>query len=942
MARGLVERRVELGQISDAVGIASGGEGAVLLIEGSIGVGKSALLNAVRDAGGRAGLRVLTARGGEVERGLGWGVARDLLVPAVSDLDTVKRERLFSGAAARAGAVLGIAGMRQALPPEGSLATAIHALYWLLVGMTATGGVVLAVDDVHWSDDASLRWLAYVAPRLEGLPVLLALAIRDGDEGAAAARDALIGSSAPEFVLRPRALSAEGAAELTRELVRRRAEPEFVDACFEATAGNPLLLTQLARALKAEGLDPSRATAATLSRFDLSDVARSVLVRISRLAPEASQVAAGASVLGTGARLGDISRLLELDEPSSLAAADALVTAGIFSSGTPIEFVHPIVRDAVYEDIPPHLRSELHLRASRELERTGRSEASATQLLSVAPGDDPAIAEALEAGAEAAMERGAAGSAVLYLRRALEEGGDRPTTARLHHRLGTAAVRAGYFEEGFAALYRAAETETDVWRRAAVAVELGSRLAVIGTGQATPFLKRMVAELADHREAAAMVEGVYLAIALMWAEEAEAAVARLRELYGRRGEHTNSPLLLAALATATIGAGDEPVETLIELAERAHREGVIEFQPMQHVTYVGSALVRAEAFEAAEKFCDEAMRHAQDRGGPLASAFVLWCRSGLNLRRGDIAGAEADARSAIDQLGQHGILQTWMLALLAEPLVERDRATEALELLDQAPAVPEAVKSNWPVFEYRAVRAHVLHALGNPAAAADELDACNATYFAASPACLRSKAAAALVHHALGHSELAEDLAAENLKAARRFGAMGTTGIALRSMGVVTEGEAGLQHLRESEAMLAQSGLRLEHARTELELGAALRRAGRRADARKALGRAYASARACGGLRVARLAAEELRVAGARPRRDELHGRDVLTASELRVARLAADGRSNAQIAQELYVTLRTVETHLTHAYQKLDINRRAELPKALETTVPTADKSAA
>lgn len=481
-----------------------------------------------------------------------------------------------------------------------------------------------------------------------------------------------------------------------------------------------------------------------------------------------------------------------------------------------------------------------------------------------------------------------------------------------------------------------------MWLRAAVAVELGSRLGMIGTGQATPFLKRMVAELADHPEAAGMVEGFHLAIALMWAEQAEAAVARLRELYGRHGEGTNNPLLLAALATATVGAGDEPVETLTELAVRAHREGVIGFQPVQHVTYVGSAMVRAEAFEAAEKFCDEAMRDAQDRAGPLATAFAVWCRSGLSLRRGDVAGAEADARSAIDLLDQHGILPTWMLALLAEPLVERDRATEALELLDRAPAVPEAVKSNWPVFEYRVVRAYALQALGNHAAAADELDACNATYFAASPACLRSKAAAALSHHALGHSQLARDLAAENLTAARRFGAMGVVGIALRTMGVVTQGEPGLQHLRESEAVLAQSGLRLEHARTQYELGAALRRAGRRADARKALGRAYASARACGGLRVARLAGEELRVAGAHPRRDELRGRDVLTASELRVAQLAADGRSNAQIAQELYVTLRTVETHLTHAYQKLDIQRRAELHTALETTGPTSDKTTA
>ena len=161
-------------------------------------------------------------------------------------------------------------------------------------------------------------------------------------------------------------------------------------------------------------------------------------------------------------------------------------------------------------------------------------------------------------------------------------------------------------------------------------------------------------------------------------------------------------------------------------------------------------------------------------------------------------------------------------------------------------------------------------------------------------------------------------------------------------MGVVTGGEAGLQHLKESEAVLSGSGLRLEQARTQFELGAALRRAGRRADARKALGRAFALARECGGLRVARQATEELRVAGARPRRDSLRGRDVLTASELRVAQLATDGKTNAQIAQQLFVTLRTVETHLTHAYQKLDINRRTELQAALDRSSAADEKSPA
>ena len=119
---------------------------------------------------------------------------------------------------------------------------------------------------------------------------------------------------------------------------------------------------------------------------------------------------------------------------------------------------------------------------------------------------------------------------------------------------------------------------------------------------------------------------------------------------------------------------------------------------------------------------------------------------------------------------------------------------------------------------------------------------------------------------------------------------------------------------------------RLEHARALVDLGAALRRANRRADARAPLRRALDLADRGGMRRLARRARHELRAAGARPRRTALSGIAALTPAEHRVAALAADGHSNREIAQRLYVTTRTVETHLTHAFQKLDITSRAEL----------------
>ena len=135
--------------------------------------------------------------------------------------------------------------------------------------------------------------------------------------------------------------------------------------------------------------------------------------------------------------------------------------------------------------------------------------------------------------------------------------------------------------------------------------------------------------------------------------------------------------------------------------------------------------------------------------------------------------------------------------------------------------------------------------------------------------------------------------------------------------------------------MLESSQAPLEHARTLADLGAALRRAGRRAEAREQLRTSLDLAHRLGGIAVANRAREELTIAGARPRRDALRGRDALTPSELRVALLAADGRTNRQIAEALFLTLRTVETHLTSSYSKLNISSRRELAEALEGTEP-------
>ena len=196
------------------------------------------------------------------------------------------------------------------------------------------------------------------------------------------------------------------------------------------------------------------------------------------------------------------------------------------------------------------------------------------------------------------------------------------------------------------------------------------------------------------------------------------------------------------------------------------------------------------------------------------------------------------------------------------------------------------------------------------------------------------RAEAALTHLALGDRAQARRLAGEQLQLARAFGQPRTLGVSLRACGLVKGGETGLAMLADAVTTLEHSPARLELARALSDHGAALRRAGQRIRARSELERALDLAHRLGARRIAQHARAELIAAGAKPRRDAITGRDALTAAELRVARLAADGLSNREIAQALFITTNTTKAHLSSVYRKLQITRRDQLADALTSVL--------
>ena len=232
-----------------------------------------------------------------------------------------------------------------------------------------------------------------------------------------------------------------------------------------------------------------------------------------------------------------------------------------------------------------------------------------------------------------------------------------------------------------------------------------------------------------------------------------------------------------------------------------------------------------------------------------------------------------------------------------------------------------------------------------PASALDDLLAAGELFVrlrSPSPTTAPWRSDAALARLALGAQAEARVLAAEEVALAEAFGAPRALGVALRAAGLAEDGKRGIELLRQAVGVLEGSAARLEHARAMADLGAALRRAGHRVESREILRPALDLAHRCGALALSERTRTELIAAGGRPRRLVLSGLDSLTPSERRVAQLAAAGLPNREIAQHLFITTRTVEGHLTHAYQKLDITSREQLPATLanptvETTAPAA-----
>jgi DNA-binding CsgD family transcriptional regulator len=597
------------------------------------------------------------------------------------------------------------------------------------------------------------------------------------------------------------------------------------------------------------------------------------------------------------------------------------------------------VRASIYAELSPYERSRAHRRAAHALAETGaEGDRVALQLLASEPGGDGWAAEVLRDAGRRAHARGAPDVAAFYFERAVAEPPADGRRAELLVELARAEYAAGD-THGLASLRKALELTPDPRRRAEVSLELARGLAgMLELEQAAKVVEDALADLGDaDPELSEQLDAQLLAACVPAPSLLGRVFDRFMSLV-RDPSGVSDPLVLALLAGATT-AMIEPAAKGAELAERAlaGQSPSLEDDPGV-ITYAFTAIAAAGRLERALGVAEGAHAEARRRGAVPALCMASMLRAHALVRLGRLPAAEADSRYALENMHEDVVLPIpAVVAPLIDVLVERGELAEAEALLERYALegeIPDLLATG-PLLESRA-RLHMARSRVDEAIA--DLRECGRrqrTWMVRNPGGIAWRAPLALALAAAGQPKEGLKYAQREVELAREFGVPRALGIALRAAGLIEGGELGIDVLRQAVSVLASTPAELEHARALTDLGAALRRNGERSAAREPLQAAIDLSRRCGALGLAERAHTELVATGARPRRLVFSGVDSLTASERRVAEMAAEGQSNREIAQALFVTEKTVETHLSHAYRKLDISSRSELPAALSAGIP-------
>ncbi len=946
----LVGRARELSEIEAALNRLAAGEPWLVQVVGEPGIGKSRLLAELSRLGEDRGWLVLDGRAAEFEQDVPFGLVVDALNDYLGSLEGPVVRALDDELLSELGAVfpsLARHGGTGAGGSEGAGRYRLHyAIRRVLERLAARTPMLLALDDVHWADAASVEVLTHLLRRFRG-PLLTAVAYRPAPTRLLHALEAAMPAGAATRI---------ELAPLTTADVRQMLPPDVDEATgrllHRETGGNPFYIEQLVRAGQtgpAPGLGVADDARGAVPRA----VTAAIHQELQGVSEDARVILQAAAVAGESFEPELVSAIAERNPAPTLRALDELLAVDVIrptEAPRRFRFRHPIVRRAVYDGAPPGWRIGAHARAAQALHA---SHAPARVLAhhvenSAAVGDEAAIALLTQAGREAAPRAPeTAGRWLLAATRLLGMDDDEHRRLSLLAEAATALVYAGAYEDALDALDEAGR------RLPAERLDDRARLAA-----RIAFAKRMSGHPLESRElvqrvlatlppdgGGALTLTLELALDHYWRGEFDAMydVARSVLERARAGDARLAAAWAAALCSLASTSLHRLADGIVELEEA---EAICAALPDEQLAeqidvagYVAQAAAQLERTGDALAHARRAMRLAEMTGqGAFIPGLLVLETNGLFME-GRIAEALAVAENATEAAvltgnDQFAVWALWSDAVVSSASAETDRAlASAREAVTRSGRVAQTFFSSLS----RLHLAAALSAAGDPAAARVELSA-----FEAGPdqrlLDLRGAHGWELLIQtqlALGDLAAAADsaLAAETRARASALPQRIATAVCAHAAVLLAADDAAgaVGAAREALAQAGPAGNPVLTARARALFGAALGRVGDRPGAIAELEQAERTLFACGALREADRAAQELRRLGRRsPRRPRggtsRAGAAALSAREREVALLVAAGRRNRDVAAALFVSEKTIETHLARIYDKLGVRSRTAL----------------
>ncbi|MFJ9814911.1 ATP-binding protein [Streptomyces sp. NPDC101151] len=861
----LWERDTEIATVTRALDVLCADQssaGSLLVFRGEAGLGKTALLTETRRMAERRGCIVWSARGGETLKSVPFNVVRQLLQPALVALLPEEAREYLGDWYEIAGPALGI------VDPQDGSADPQYVCDGLVAAVRRLARrewpLVLLVDDAHWADQETLRWLAAFAERLDDLSVLVVVARRPGEVSGESARHLDAVAAAAGRPVNLSALTPEATAGLTRASVGRHADDPFCREVWAVTGGNPYDTVELLAKVQDSEVQPVEARAGELRALNRSARGGGLVDRLKGLGIEATRFAWAAAILGAGISVDLVARLASMNTDVARHCAELLCNARILTEPDPaaateaeggeLEFVHPLIASAVYNSIPPGVCTAMHGVAAQILTETGHGAAEASRhLLKVHPDDDEELVEQLREAAREHLAVGAPDAARRCLERALREPPRPEAHAHVLYELGRAtlltapAITIEHLQSALAMPGLASDQRVDA------VVRLSQ--ALLHNDQLEEAVRTVEAEATRHE--AGPVRLRLQAVQFMWEGIHGETVSqersrRLAELAGTCTGRDNSERALLILRGFDAMTHGENAEEVLQLCDRALVNGRL--APglgwtdgewgIELLMMLGSAYTYADRLDRAESLFAEALRAytgAGWRGGhlSLANAFL-----GLAYRRqGRLKDAESTLREALalaERVGR-GLPLYWSATCgLVDTLLARGQVGEAWSIAEQygfAPPYPSTIV----LPDIRSVRGRLLLAVGRTEEGVNELEAAEKTAVSRgghnpvlAPWSIDLAKALATQDPAR-----AAQLAADARRQAERFGTDTAIGEALRCAAALETGQRAVRLAAQAVAYLEASPCQYEHAAARVEYGIATRSVAE-------LNRGLALARSCG------------------------------------------------------------------------------------------------